>query len=139
MLNPHCYRETLVAVIRDVGHAYLALSDRKDWTACVSTIDATYTMLTKAGDATVLPRVRKETGIGTESALRTLAGLVRIAERAVRQFDEIEEGYVPPDALERLVEGQGRKTLLVLAVGLNSFLCEDNVWRIRLRANSSIN
>lgn len=129
-----------MAVIRDVGHAYLALSDRNDWTSCVSTLDAAYRTLVRAGDLALLPRVRKDTGISKHSALTTLAGIVQIAERHIKEFDDLESAATAlPSALDGYVDGSGRNVLMVLAVSLNSFLCEDNVWKIWLRASPLVN
>jgi len=139
-LKPVIYRETLVTFMREAREAYISLRERKDWAACVSVSENAYAMLVRRGDLLLLPRVRLETDIHVDGILGVLIETLQIAERAVQEFDSMQELSAGlPSALEGWTEMHGKKILCVLATVLNSFLCSGNIWTMRLRANPQMN
>jgi len=128
------FRAIITSTIRDLCHAYMALTDRKDYAGCVTNLLAARSVLyEKQGEP--VPRLRsKVTGIGNESLQRTLFSLATTVERISELFNAVEEEGIPDNISEWLAT-KGKQFLKGLAYLISDLLAEQNLCKIAQKLN----
>ncbi len=130
------FRQLISATIRDLCHAYLAVSDRGDHDSCVRTLMASRKALHDAfGDSPPRPQ-RKGTGISGESLRMTLGGIVDAAQKIILMFEAVEETETP-EGISRWLSTRGRDLTKGLSFLIGDLLCEDNLRKIALKYDTA--
>jgi hypothetical protein len=128
------FQQDLSSFIRDLCHAYLALSDRGSMSSCIGTLVKLRAALYQVLDEPIPQLTAKGTGIGKDSLKSTLASIITYAQRVDERFKEVDEDGIP-DNISRWLATRGKELLKGLTHLVSDLLTENNLHKIVLKLN----